>query len=105
MGRPTKLTPKVQTAICKALEDGNTHKASAGLSGVGMTTFTTWMAEGKADDGRNEYRAFRAAVEKAEAEAEARHVAGIQTAAQGGTWQADAWWLERRRRADYCWRR
>jgi hypothetical protein len=39
---------------------------------------------------------FLASVEKAEADAHARNLLLIQTAAQGGTWQAAAWFLERK---------
>lgn len=46
--------------------------------------------------------AFRSAVEKAEAEAEAAHITVIAKAASGGTWQASAWWLERRKHEDYA---
>ena len=40
-------------------------------------------------------RQFREAVQNARAEAEARNVALIQRAANEGTWQAAAWFLER----------
>jgi hypothetical protein len=44
---------------------------------------------------------FRDAVEKAEADAEVRYSAQVAKAATDGTWQAAAWWLERRRHTDY----
>jgi hypothetical protein len=44
---------------------------------------------------------FADAVQKAESDAEVRMVAEIAQAARGGTWQAAAWWLERRRPLDY----
>jgi len=43
---------------------------------------------------------FRAVVEKAEAEAEQRFLGQVASAART-TWQAAAWWLERRRPAEY----
>ncbi len=41
------------------------------------------------------YTEFRDAVEKARAEAEARKLSVIHTAAESGIWQAAAWFLER----------
>ena len=98
-GRPSKLTPEVQEAICSALSDGNTRKDSAAVAGTTYKSFGVWMRKGRAEpDG--EYGAFRAAVKKAEAEAVTRNVGIIKTAAET-TWTAAAWWLERRRPADF----
>jgi hypothetical protein len=44
---------------------------------------------------------FRDAIQKAEADAEIRNVAIIQKAASA-TWQAAAWWLERKRKGDWA---
>ena len=38
---------------------------------------------------------FSEAVKKARAEAEGAHLRNIRRAADNGTWQASAWWLER----------
>jgi hypothetical protein len=48
-------------------------------------------------DGEEPFAAFLAHLQKADAEAEAAAVKVIVRAAQDGTWQAAAWWLERRR--------
>jgi transposase len=95
LGRPTKCTPEVRARVCEALSAGNTRSAAAEYAGIGETTFYRWMSE---DD--PEHREFREAVKKAEAIAEVRNVAIISKAAQD-TWQAAAWWLERRKPADW----
>ena len=76
-----------------ALRAGNTRRAAAAYAEVSHETFYRWF---------NDDITFRDAVEKAEADAEARAVAIVIRAAQGGTWQAAAWWLERRRQDTYA---
>lgn len=87
-GRPTKRTPDVKGKILKALRDGNTRTAAAGAGGINQDTFFSWLRE---------FPEFSESVKKAEAEAEAAHVAVVKKAGKDGTWQASAWWLERRR--------
>jgi hypothetical protein len=92
MARPSKYTPATVKLVTDALAAGNTRKASAAYAGIGENTLGDWLRR---------FRDFRDAVEKAEAQAEVGHVARIAQAAQAGTWQASAWWLERRRAADW----
>lgn len=92
MARPTKYTPEREGTIVEALAAGNTRRAAARLAGIDQGTLENWMRR---------YAGFSAAVEKAEADAEVRHVANIARAADGGTWTASAWWLERRRHQDW----
>lgn len=92
MARPTKYTRARAATICEAIKDGNTRKVAAALAGIGESTMFDWMAR---------FQSFRTAIEKAEAEAEAAHVANVKREADDGTWQASAWWLERRRRDDW----
>lgn len=67
MGRPTKLTPKVQAAICEAIREGTGREEAARLAGVSTTTFHRWMSEGAtAEEG--EFREFREGVLQSEAE-------------------------------------
>jgi hypothetical protein len=61
--------------------------------GITETTFHDWMGR---------FPEFAASVMKAEAEAEVRNQNIIVRAAHNGTWQAAAWWLERRRPQDYA---
>lgn len=99
MARPTKLTPELQAAVVQAIAAGNTRHDAAEYAGVGMRSLYRWLARGrKAKGGR--YRHLWQAVKKAEADAVVRNVAIIQKAAQK-TWQAAAWWLERKRGEDW----
>ena len=63
------------------------------MAGIGKTTYYRWLD--KAEDGIEEYREFRNAVQKARAEAEGAHIMNIRKAADNGVWQASAWFLER----------
>lgn len=90
-GRPTKYSPDVVKRITDALRGGNTRRASCAAGGIDQTTFANWLKE---------YSDFSYAVEKAEGEAELRNLAVIQDAISS-TWQAAAWWLERKHKADW----
>lgn len=95
MGRPTKLTPDTHNKIITALKAGNYLDTAARYAGVDPGTVHRWLNKGIDPEAPEEYREFRDAVENARAEAEARNVALIQQAANAGTWQAAAWYLER----------
>lgn len=92
MGRTSKRTPQREQAILNALRLGNTRRNAAAYAEVDHATFYRWLASDAT---------FRDAVEKAEADAEARFLGQIAKAAADGTWTAAAWWLERRRHEDY----
>lgn len=98
LGRPSKYNPERGERILSALNAGNTRKAASAYGGIDPTTFSRWMDWG--EEGREPFDVFCAAVKKAEADAEVRMVATIIKASQE-TWQAAAWWLERRRTEDY----
>jgi len=89
---PTKRTPERRKRILDVLRAGGTRQAAYGSGGIADTTFARWMA----DDAE-----FAEDVKIAESEAEARATA-IVSKAMGETWQAAAWWLERRRSGDYA---
>lgn len=95
MSRTSKLTPARHAAIVQMLRDGNYVETACRYVSISKQTFYTWLDRGeKATRGR--YRDFYVDVEQARAEAEARNVQVVQKAAHDGTWQAAAWWLERR---------
>ena len=89
----TPRRPKLgKPAALEALRHGNTRRAAAGAAGVTHTTFYRWV------DGDV---TFRAAVEEAEHQAERMYLAAVESAI-GDSWQAAAWWLERRKSDDYA---
>ena len=90
MGRRAKRSPERETAILNALRVGNTRRASAAAAGISHETFYQWMND----------LTFSDAVVKAEADAELRFLGQVATAAKV-SWQAAAWWLERRKHEDY----
>ena len=94
-GRPTKLTPALQQKICEAIRAGNYLMTAAAFAGIDKTTLHSWLRRG-AREARGLYHDFADAVEKAQADAEARDVALIAKAASDGVWQAAAWRLERK---------
>jgi transposase len=102
-GRPTILTTEIQTIICDALRGGNTKRLAAESAGISYEVLREWVARGNGTDERpqtEQYVAFATAIKEAEKEAEAESVKIIRTAAQD-SWQAAAWWLERRRSGDW----
>ncbi|MBU6429299.1 MAG: hypothetical protein KGR26_09835 [Cyanobacteria bacterium REEB65] len=107
MGCSSKLTPEVQETICKYLRAGNTFRTSCEVAGVAANTGREWIARGEerhsARDGDEDYAAFAVAVRKSEEEAIARNVALIQKVAADGTWQAAAWFLERKAPTEWGW--
>jgi len=89
-GRFSLKTPERVQAICNALRAGNTRRASAHFAEIHVDTFYEWMKD----------PTFSEQVEKAEADAEVRFVTKVASASEE-TWQAAAWWLERRRPDDF----
>jgi hypothetical protein len=100
-GRFTKLTPEVQKSICTDIADGLDQKHAALRAGVAPRTVQHWLTVGRragetTDETEALCVAFLASYEKAVADAVAANVQLIQIVAREGTWQAAAWWLERR---------
>lgn len=95
MGRPLKLTAKVQETICNAIKAGSYSEIAARYAGISAPTFYKWMALGDGEKAESPYKEFREAVENARAASEVRNIGLIQQAANNGTWQAAAWFLER----------
>lgn len=105
-GRIPLLNTQTQDKIVSAVRAGSYLDDAAALAGVSRHALFEWLAKGrqaqeKANTGHDLtdretlYADFTDAVETARAEAQLRNVAIIQKAANEGTWQAAAWFLER----------
>ena len=90
-GRPTKYTEQTVAKLLEALRGGNTRRASCAVADVSQDSLALWLRT---------YPEFAEAVEKAEGKAEAKMVSVIRDASDT-TWQAAAWWLERKHKADW----
>lgn len=106
-GRPTPTVddPQVRRVI-GALTAGHYLERAARLAQVGASTIRYWKAEGRQERTRVEsgaaptergqkYLAILEAIERAQDQASHKAMQAIMEAAQGGTWQAAAWYLER----------
>jgi hypothetical protein len=79
-------------AILGALRRGCTRRAAAAVGGIHHSTLYEWIARDPT---------LADTIERAEHEAEATFTAVVAQASLT-SWQAAAWWLERRRHADYA---
>ena len=85
-GYMAKYSSEMTADICKWLRAGSSQRDSAVLAGISEDTFYTWIKE-KPE--------FSEAIKKAEQECKARNIAIIQKAGEK-SWQAAAWYLERK---------
>ena len=121
MGRKSKLTPEIQDTICNWLKLGYYQEDAAVMAGIAPSTYYDWLKKGAEEDSKQDeikalgsgesplpaikedsdielvyiYSEFSEAVARARAEAEGAHIKNIRRAADNGTWQASAWFLER----------
>ena len=105
MSRQAPAIKKTQVdAICKALTNGCPYRVAFRLADVSERTAFLWLSKAREmrDKGTEPKTAmertrvqFLHRLEKAEAMAIQRNIGVIQLAAPS-SWQAGAWWLERR---------
>lgn len=92
----SKFTPEVQKAICDGIKNGIPIEDVCDIVSITRQTFCRWMRQGKSDHIEDaHYVAFRYAVKKARAANRAWHIKNIKRHSKA-TWQASAWFLERR---------
>jgi hypothetical protein len=91
-GRKTKFTPALVDEICKYVEMGGFNKDAAELAGVGHTQFYLWLKT-KPE--------FAERLNLAMLRCKQRNIALIQKHATT-TWQAAAWWLERKFSSEFA---
>ena len=93
-GRRPRSTPEQRKQLVELVAAGNYLSAAARAVGMPWRTVMEWMQRGR-ETGKEPYGSFFLAVREAEAKAEVRDVALIRLAARN-TWQAAAWYLERK---------
>lgn len=81
-----KYCKEIVAEICGYLKDGNSQADAAALSDISDETFHQW---------KRKYPEFAEALKKAQLICKNRNIKIIQKAAET-TWQAGAWWLERK---------
>lgn len=86
-GRRTKRTPEVLETITNVIKVGGTQVDACRSAGISEQTFARW---------KRDHVDFVNAIQKAETECRIRKIARIDKAGREGTWQADAWFLERK---------
>lgn len=89
-----KYGKEITEQICKTLSEGMGRVDSATLAGIHYETFTQWMKKPEFSD----------AIKKAETKCKQRNIAIIQKAALT-TWQAAAWWMERKHPEEFALKR
>jgi transposase len=94
MARPTKLSPELEERIVRAVRAGNHVEPACRSAGIGPSTYYRWLERGERER-EGPYAEFRAAVRRAEAEAEVHAVAVIRKA-MTDDWRAALAYLERR---------
>lgn len=104
--RPTEIdSPKVEILVT-ALRSGNYFEHACAFAGLAPSTVYRWLERGRKErdaidagkepnEEETHYVELCNTIEKARADAIVRNVGLIQKAANEGTWQAAAWWLER----------
>jgi len=95
----TKLTPALQAEFCAALASGLVYDGACDLVGINRATFYRWTTD--RPDMPQAHRDFCDAIKEARAKRDEKYVRVIREAAESGTWQAAAWFLERTNRAAY----
>jgi hypothetical protein len=94
-GRPPKLASEPAAVVLEYVRNGCPRRFAASAACIGRSTLMRWIARGKAER-KGQFRDFCDALKKAEAEAVYGRLERINAAAEKGTWQAAAWFLERR---------
>mgnify|MGYP006268620909 CR=1 FL=1 len=104
--KTTQLDDPRVTTLLTAIQNGNFIETACSFAGLAPSTIYRWIERGNAEkkrieqglpanDAETQYLDLCEAVEKARAIAVMRNVQIIQQAANSGTWQAAAWYLER----------
>ena len=95
----TKLNEKMIEELKKYISQGNYINVVCSYLNINESTYYDWIKKAIEDEEQNKntiYTKFNKSIKEAEAVAEMRHLQNILKTAQEGTWQASAWFLERK---------
>ena len=92
--KPKLVDQDLKERLLEAIRLGMYTEHACAYAGITSATFRNWRK--LAEDGVEPYKSFWISVSKAEADAIVRRVARIEQAGKDGSWQADAWLLERK---------
>lgn len=93
--KPYKLIDnEIQERLLQAIRLGAFIEHACYYAGINSSTFRQWRQ--KASENIEPYASFWLRVNEAESEAIMRRLARIENAGKDGSWQADAWYLERK---------
>lgn len=98
MGRRVRLNEIMIKKICDLIKAGNFEYIAATLSGISDSTLRLWKNTGaeQINEGKNTiYTRLYEGMMEANAYAMAYHVQNVREAGKK-SWQASAWWLERK---------
>ncbi|MDD2862422.1 MAG: hypothetical protein PHI71_15350 [Acidiphilium sp.] len=88
-------------AFVTAIENGNSLQNACRLIGVSDSAFYNWMNWADEPDAVPALVEFKNKIEQAKVKIEEEMVSIVRKAAFSGEWRAAAFWLERRRAADW----
>lgn len=94
VGRPSKLTADTQNELVKLIKAGNYLETAAAYVGLHPDTVREWLRRGRRE-AKGKHREFSVVIQRAEAFAESSALLRIRAAGQM-SWQAEAWYLERK---------
>lgn len=86
-----KYGPEKTEELCQLLRNGSNRNDACCIADIANDTFYQWLQKPE----------FSEAIKKAEATCKNRNIAIIQKAAIT-TWQAAAWWLERKHQSEFA---
>jgi hypothetical protein len=94
-----KLNEEMIEKARKYISEGHYANVVCNFMGIGETAYYDYLKKGKADEEEGKdtiFSKFSKAIKEAESTAEMRHLQNILKTADDGTWQASAWYLERK---------
>lgn len=99
-----KLDAELIERAHKLISEGHYAVTVCAYLGIVEKTYYNWINRAKDDLEKNKnsiYVQFLQSINEAEAKAEMRHLQNIVKASADGTWQASAWYLERKHKAKW----